>query len=168
MRAMTLVMSVLLFGCGEKDDSAVGDDTSVGSDDSGDSGGDDTGRDSIEGRFEGVALFNIQDLNSEQTDRCEGEVVIQIDLSISDESLVGEFQCDFTGFLTPYSPMYGSVYGLVSESGEIAASYETGGGPIQGDWAGTVDTSSGVYGVFDGVGEAEGIELSWSGEFRAP
>ncbi|MCB9795156.1 MAG: hypothetical protein H6741_20835 [Alphaproteobacteria bacterium] len=171
MRAMSwLIPLTLLMACGEKegDDSGAADD-SASSDDSGtdDSGADDSGSTGPNGRYEGAAVFDVQDLNSGQTDVCQGELVVEVDMDNPNEQFFGEFQCSFTGFLSDFSPMQGSVYGLISDFGELAASYETGDGPIQGEWSGTFDETEGFYGNFEGSGSAMDLNLAWQGNFQA-
>lgn len=171
MRAtLWMVPLALALGCGEKSDDtgpSGGDDTGPsGTDDSG--GGDDSAvEEGLNGRYTGSALFDIQEANSGQTDQCRGELAIDVNLENSNEQFFGDFQCNFEGFLAEQNPMQGSVYGLISDFGELAASYETGDGPIRGDWSGTIDEGTGIFGSFEGSGSAGGFELNWTGEFRA-
>ncbi|MCB9762661.1 MAG: hypothetical protein H6739_22870 [Alphaproteobacteria bacterium] len=167
MRKMTLA-ALLVLGCGDKDDTATADDTSVEGDADTDTDSDtDADADPLDGIYQGAWSLSVEETNTGDTDSCVGTVDLEVTMANTNEQFVGLFACDFSGFLAQFNPMEGSVYGLVTQFGELAASYETGGGPIEGDWSGTIDEATGIYGSFEGSASGEGMDLSWAGSLTA-
>lgn len=153
---MTLFPLLFAFACVDKapaaDDSAPVDTT-------------DPGR--FSGDYPGGLHFSVDITNMNDHDECDGSVLFVIDMAAETQQLSGEMSCSFSGTLAPFSPMLGSFSGSVSDSGEVQASYETGGGPVQGDITSTIDAAGNLHATLTGSGSSDDLDVTWTGDLNA-